>query len=81
MSQFFCLQTNEFGNIKVFCPVNSAFESYIAIFFSNSLTLAYPMGGGGGGVNPLKVFYNNFLTKNDNEMKFWLIVNGLITNL
>ena len=38
-----------------------------------------PPRGGGGVSEPPKVFCNNFLTtKNDIEMKFWLIVNGLI---
>ena len=40
-------------------------------------------GGGGGGVSgPLQRFFViTFLTIKDIEAKFWLIVNGLTTNL
>ena len=38
--------------------------------------------GGGGLSEPSKDFFcDNLLTKNDIEVKFWLIVNGLTTNL
>ena len=36
---------------------------------------------GGGLSEPPKFFCSNFLMKTDIEMKFWLIVNGLTTNL
>ena len=35
----------------------------------------------GGWVNPQRYFCNNFLTEKDNEMKFWVVVNGLTANL